>query len=517
MVIQDYLGLPHFIILFYAIPLFAIIAILLARRDIERNRRSQRLEQASSKMADLMTAAIHNKGRAPEFEEPGLPTCWKQLDCDKTDCPAYGREHTRCWLVAGTFCRGEVQGQFANKLKDCRKCEVYKTAAADPVADIEEHFWGMMNVLKEREDELEELYGESKRRGERLNFLLSVSQRALATLEPKELLDSVLDYLAGIGTDVSAFFVLDEDGETLKPAAAHGFKPGAIEKLAMRVGENIPGLAFAENRVVVSEDLPHDERLVNTFIRELNPQTVISIPLVYRGRKLGVLAIWTFKPYHYGEDEKQVLQIAADQMAMAIDNASLFEETRRMATTDGLTSLANHRTFYQTLEREMDRANRYGRPLSLLMVDIDNFKHFNDTHGHLQGDQVLVEVGAILTRTVRNVDLAARYGGEEFAIILPETACITTTGAEDCSALQVAERIRAAVAANLFKADDGSGLGITVSIGVSEFPVYADDLRSLVRTADTALYQAKNAGRNSVVMAEPESGGARAQLEEKAL
>lgn len=501
-VIEDIYGLPHYFIMLYAIPLFTVIAILLARRDVERSQRSLRLEQASHKMGELMAAAIESKSKLPDTAEDGLPTCWEQLDCDKTDCPVYGREHTRCWLVAGTFCRGEVQGKFANKLGNCRECEVYKTATSDPVTDIEEHFWGMMHVLQEREDELEILYGQAEKRSQRLKFLLAVSEQALSTLETKELFTSVLEYLAGIGTDVSAIFTLGEEGETLEPIAAHGFKPEAIERLAMKMGENIPGQAFSENRIIVSEDLPRDERLVNDYIRELNPQTVIGIPLTCRDKQIGVLAIWTFESHHYGEDEKQVLQIAADQIAMAIDNASLFEETRRMAITDGLTGLVNHRAFYKTLEREMDRSSRYGHPLSLLMLDIDDFKGFNDSHGHVRGDRVLAELGHILTDSVRTVDTVARYGGEEFAVILPETACMTAAGGQDCSAQQVAERIRAAVAGHMFEGEDGvRDKRVTVSIGVSEYPVHAGDMRALVQTADEALYQAKSGGKDHVLVA----------------
>lgn len=326
------------------------------------------------------------------------------------------------------------------------------------------------------------------------------------------------DCLSEIGPDASAIFMLAADGETLEPAAHSGFPPGADMGLSMKVGENIPGQAIADGRIVAAENLPDDPRLTNGFIRGLNPQTVIAVPLICRGKKTGVLALWTFRSHHYEEDEKKVLQIAADQIAMAIENARLFDEKKRMAATDGLTGLANHRTFYKTLEREMERARRYGHPLSLLMIDVDDFKQFNDTFGHVQGDKVLVETGGILNGLVRSIDLTARYGGEEFAVILPETAALAAAGEERGSAREVAERIRAAVAAHLFEGEPERRTDkVTVSVGVAEFPTCSQDLRGLVQTADEALYRAKQKGKDCVVAALPASGsGAAPEVKEKA-
>lgn len=515
--ISDYFGFPHMAVFLIITPPLMILAVLLARRANLMYERSARMEAARTRMDELMKAAVEGKTGIPDTQEDGLATCWRELDCDKTDCPAYGVEHARCWLIARTFCRGQVQGQFANKLGDCRKCEVYKKAASDPVADIEEHFWGMMHVLREREDELEELYEESRIRNKRLNLLLSISRQALSTLDQQELFDEVFAQLTEMGTDAGAIFMIDPDGETLRPVAIHNLEPDAREGLAMKTGENVVGRAFAENTMQFSEDLPHDFRLVSPYIRDMKPQTVIAIPLLCRGRKTGVLGLWTFRPYHYDATEMQVLQIAADQLALAIDNARLFAETRRMATTDGLTGLANHRTFYQALEKETERAQRYSHPLSLLMVDVDDFKQFNDTYGHLQGDKALAEIGQIICGSVRAVDLAARYGDEEFAVVLPETSCLDS-GENGCSALQVAERIRTAVATHLFEGRPGEpDVKITVSTGVSEYPTYGRNLRELVRTADDALFRAKRKGKNLIAVADAD-GGIRYQagLEEKA-
>ena len=184
--------------------------------------------------------------------------------------------------------------------------------------------------------------------------------------------------------------------------------------------------------------------------------------------------------------------------------AALRESGARLeqqAGTDTLTGLANRRVFAERLGVEYRRALRYGRPLSVLMVDLDHFKQINDRHGHPCGDRVLSEVAALVRSNVRESDLVARYGGEEFVVMLPE--------AQLSEALVVAEKLRAAVAALLVE-DERASVQLTTSIGVAARPASAPrDEEDLIRLADEALYRAKAAGRDRVVAA-PASGGANA-------
>jgi diguanylate cyclase (GGDEF)-like protein len=193
----------------------------------------------------------------------------------------------------------------------------------------------------------------------------------------------------------------------------------------------------------------------------------------------------------------------------------LYRTLERQAITDGLTGLYNHRYFYERLNQEVARAQRYGLPLSLLMIDIDDFKHFNDRFGHPAGDVVLTEVGRVLRSNLRaGIDIAARYGGEEFTIVLPNTArdgahVVGARLANRLSALPgapppndegaetVSERIRVSVAGSSLPGV-GGGARITVSIGVACFPGAAGGPGELVRNADKALYVAKRLGKNRV-------------------
>lgn len=181
---------------------------------------------------------------------------------------------------------------------------------------------------------------------------------------------------------------------------------------------------------------------------------------------------------------------------LSTERTRMMQKLQKLATTDGLTKLYNSRSFYSQLELEVDRYNRYKHPLSLLLLDIDNFKEFNDTFGHLEGDKVLVRFSQIIKSCLRINDSAYRYGGEEFTVILPET-----NGDE---AKTVAQRIRASLEIEKFTPVPDKNAKITISIGVTQyFP--KEELSSFIRRADKAMYLSKKNGRNrvSVLLAEP--------------
>jgi diguanylate cyclase (GGDEF)-like protein len=191
------------------------------------------------------------------------------------------------------------------------------------------------------------------------------------------------------------------------------------------------------------------------------------------------------------EDDRIVIYALASELVVAVENSRLYKLTRRLAVTDELTGMSNYRYMQQRLDDEVSRAKRYGKHLSLLMMDADDFKGYNDRYGHIAGDMALAEFGSVLASIVREVDVVARYGGEEFAIVLPET--------DAAGAYVVAEKIREAIASHVFSDSDGVRCcTLTVSIGVATYPTYAFDKEALLREADDALYRAKNGGRDRV-------------------
>jgi diguanylate cyclase (GGDEF)-like protein len=215
-----------------------------------------------------------------------------------------------------------------------------------------------------------------------------------------------------------------------------------------------------------------------------NAKNLVVVPLQAEGRPLGAMVLEQ-APNEGGRIQRRVvsgLERSASYAALALRNAWLLEQVQRLAATDGLTKIANRRTFESTLEREVARATRSAEHLSLVMIDIDHFKRLNDEHGHQAGDEVLRNVAAALSCECRDFDTAARYGGEEFAVVLP--------GCGPDEARLIAERLRQAVAAA------PAAVPITASAGVATYPAHAGDADTLVRAADDALYESKRSGRD---------------------
>jgi diguanylate cyclase (GGDEF)-like protein len=212
---------------------------------------------------------------------------------------------------------------------------------------------------------------------------------------------------------------------------------------------------------------------------------------------VGVISI-ARRGREFTDQERDLFAYLAGQATLSIENVDLHETVQQQAVTDELTGLFNVRQFHSRLDNEIERAERFGQPMSIVMLDIDKFKSVNDTYGHQQGDRVLVEVARVLRRLSRDVDLPARYGGEEMAVVLPQT---DLRGAE-----LGAERMRAAIEGMQIQRLDGGGLlPITASFGVASFPSQAADKTSLIAAADAALYRAKRGGRNRVERAEAEA------------
>lgn len=191
--------------------------------------------------------------------------------------------------------------------------------------------------------------------------------------------------------------------------------------------------------------------------------------------------------------KRTYLRLRVSECAQLHDLMLEKNRLQRLSLTDPITGLANHRRFQQQLRIDLDRSNRHKRPVSLLMIDVDRFKKFNDKLGHPEGDKLLAGLAKMLLEKVRNIDLVCRYGGEEFTVILPDTA------SQD--AFEVAERLRKYIELNPYIGTSGKPSKITVSLGVASYPDQATGAESLIQAADQAMYQAKRQGRNQTVVA----------------
>jgi diguanylate cyclase (GGDEF)-like protein len=223
-------------------------------------------------------------------------------------------------------------------------------------------------------------------------------------------------------------------------------------------------------------------------------RSLICVPLLFQNDIVGILYLDDFIPRDFDRNKLELLSILASFAALAIHNARLHNKTKMMAITDFLTGLFNHRYFQQIFSQELGRAKRYSKLMSLIILDIDNFKKFNDTYGHAVGDKVLVAIGDIVARSLRKVDYAFRYGGEEFVVILPETALE--------QAIRTAERLRERIADEACLAVTEAGdTRITVSAGVACYPENGTNREDLFTLMDKYLYHAKSMGKNRVCYA----------------
>lgn len=194
------------------------------------------------------------------------------------------------------------------------------------------------------------------------------------------------------------------------------------------------------------------------------------------------------KPLRFEELLLRLKKVLAER-ELANDRGRMMEKLQKLAITDGLTKLHNSRSFYSQLEVEVDRFNRYKRSLALLLMDIDHFKKYNDSYGHLEGDKALVKIAQVIKSCLRKLDSAYRYGGEEFTVILPETSCK--------EAQNVAQRIKSALKDEKFIPNQEKEAKITISIGVTEY-YPGEQLSEFIQRADKAMYLSKEKGRNKV-------------------
>ncbi|UCE78637.1 MAG: GGDEF domain-containing protein [Nitrospiraceae bacterium] len=246
-----------------------------------------------------------------------------------------------------------------------------------------------------------------------------------------------------------------------------------------------------ENRQPIYMSDTSDYRIPIMPFKFENVHSVFALPMLYETSIIGVFVLLSEKTGFLDTFQVELLKVLCNQASTSIANAQLHSEIEKMATTDGLTGLFNHRVFQEKLSEELKRLNRFSETISLMLVDIDFFKKINDTYGHPVGDLVLKNVSKVVEQTIRDIDIPARYGGEEFAIILPRT--------DETAAENIAERLRKAVEEKSFIAQ-GKTFNITVSIGIATAPSNAKGKEELIDKADQALYFAKQSGRNNSVL-----------------
>lgn len=347
--------------------------------------------------------------------------------------------------------------------------------------------------------ELAELRRTLAQKARELSFFIDSAKALTSTLEFNKILQVIMNRASRLTRCAAwALLLLDEPGRELRFVAAKGGAGRPDKNFRVKIGEGIAGWVAQHHRPLVIRDLRRDERFRSAADRpaRLRAQSLLCVPIVSKRKTIGVLEMINKKDgAPFDAVDQDLLTKFADQAAIALERSSLYEQMASLATTDDLTKLYNFRFFDQALEAELERARRYGSAFTILFLDMDYFKRVNDTKGHLVGSRVLVEVGELLRRNLRSIDVIARYGGDEFVALMPETPVK--------SGLRIAQRLHKAIAEHDFLASEGMHLRLTASFGVAGCPDHAQSKKDLVRLADQAMYSAKNSGRNQVAPAQP--------------
>lgn len=324
--------------------------------------------------------------------------------------------------------------------------------------------------------------------------LYEATKALSSPLSVKATLHTILDIAKKISNyDSSYIALLGEEDKKFHIKASIGYIKDFAENSSFDCYSDLFGWILVHKQPVLYTGSIKDTRTLTKYKKEGLVEEVksfIMIPLMTKEKVLGILKFDSLKQGFFTTYDQEILMIFANQATTAIEHATLYEKNKLMATTDGLTSLYNHRYFQDRLAIEINKSTETKKPLTLILCDIDHFKYFNDHFGHLEGDAILKRI-AVSLKDFFTTGIICRYGGEEFAVILPE--------ANQSDASSLAENFRKLVEKELVQKGTYMTMKITISIGTATYPEHATDQRALIHNTDMALYNAKNTGRNKVV------------------
>ncbi len=348
-------------------------------------------------------------------------------------------------------------------------------------------------------DQIKNLIGFNRslrRRVYRLHNLVEVSFQMNAAMEESQIINTYLLNLFGL---ISTRSILILAGKTplskkFTPVYFQGLGADEANRMSIRSSDPIFRILGLHNNCLAISKHTHllDTSPYLRTVAELDGQ--LLSPLVHREHQFGMVIVGNrHNQTPYTTAEIEIFALLTNFLAVALSNARMYKEMERISLTDPLTGLFNRRYFENYLQTEIARARRFNHPLSLVMLDVDHFKNYNDQLGHLNGDRLLRNLAGVLNKTVRNTDSVARYGGEEFCVILPE---VSKEGAHLFS-----ERLRNTIFSHPFKKREVQPNGhVSVSLGAATFPMDAQMTKELVEKADIAMYKAKKKGRNRVAL-----------------
>jgi diguanylate cyclase (GGDEF)-like protein len=343
--------------------------------------------------------------------------------------------------------------------------------------------------------EVDRLRGELEHRSQLAESLQRFLER-ISSREPAKTYNAILTHsMELLGAERASLWVFDEASNEITLKAAAGFAISNAEVMPNRLGEGISGGVLESGKALVVGDLEKSGLPSAPAERKYRTKSFISYPITMRGRKIGVLNVADKAGDEKFDDvDLSLLELVGPQIAVALESAEWQDRATQfqlMSITDPLTGLLNRRYLEERLSDELNRSERYNYSMSCLMIDIDDFKNYNDRNGHQAGDVALKITAHALKAALRSADVACRYGGEEFCILLPQTS-LSEAGV-------IAERMRQRVAEKEYPYGQLQPLGnVTISIGISTFAKHIDTGEKVIAAADRALYVAKAQGKNRI-------------------
>ena len=329
-----------------------------------------------------------------------------------------------------------------------------------------------------------------------LRRLLDMSGELSESLDPRQVADLMAGHFAR-AMDVDECAISYWDRATDRLESLGYFPPLKLEEMdpffdLAGYPETIRALRDEAIVTIDAEDPLADPAEV-ALLRKDGNRSLVMLPLIAKGEAIGLVELFSRGEIHADAERLELARTMANEAAMALENAWLYEDARKLADRDPLTGFANHRYLHERLGEEVVRSQRGRQPLSLLMLDLDDFKLVNDTFGHLFGDRVLTWTAEMIRSTLRTTDLPARYGGDEFVVILPET--------DPAEAEVVAQRILEAFCERSFVGEQRGPVPIALSIGIATYPSDGRTATELIAAADAALYRVKRAGGHDAAVA----------------